>query len=227
MQFVTSPTEQTTAVTDLILAFLALTCVFQLRPLQPQLRWKATLWACAFGLLSLASVLGAIAHGVQMLPATNWLLWQPIQLSLGLMVALFVVAAIYDYWGKRRARQALPWLLGVGGAFFVLTQISPTTILMFVIYESVALVGALLVYTRLALMLRLPGASWIVGGILLSIVAAGVQATRVVTFTWIWQFNHNGAFHLIQLAGLLCFIIGLRASLRRPTVAQTQAAARI
>lgn len=64
-------------------------------------RWKATVWAWAFGLLTAASVLGAIAHGFKMSRALNDLLWQPLNPALGLTIGLFVAGVIHDLWGMR------------------------------------------------------------------------------------------------------------------------------
>ncbi len=72
---------------------------------------------------------------------------------------------------------------------------------------------ALALYGRLALTRRLPGAWLMVGGIVLTIVAAVVQATQLVSFTLIWPFDHNGVFHLIQIVALPVLAVGLRAGL--------------
>jgi hypothetical protein len=52
------------------------------------------------------------------------------------------------------------------------------------------------------------------GGILITIAAAGVQAGKLFAFTLIWPFDHNGAYHLIQMAGIVLIVAGLRKDLR-------------
>lgn len=213
MNFNESPTELTTAATDFILAVLAFGIVFYLLRLRSEHNWKANVWATTFGMLGLAGIFGALAHGVAMAPATNRLLWQPLNLALGLTISLFVVGAVYDRFGLRTARRALPVMLGIGVAFFAVTQIVTGTFLVFVIYEAAAMLTALVIYAQLAARRQLPGAAFMTVGVLLTIIAAGVQASKIIAFTFIWQFDHNGAFHLIQMVGLVMLLIGLRAGL--------------
>ncbi len=83
------PTELTTAATDAILALLALICIRWLGARRSADPGKVTLWILVLALLAVASVLGAVAHGFDLSSDTLYLLWQPLFLSLGLVVALF------------------------------------------------------------------------------------------------------------------------------------------
>ena len=74
----------------------------------------------------------------------------------------------------------------------------------------VALVG----YTWLACRGKLRGAWWMAAGILVTIVAAGVQASKGISFTLIWSFDHNGVYHLIQMVGMVLLAAGLGRALR-------------
>jgi hypothetical protein len=211
MEVIDNPTEQTTAATDLLLAAVASAGIVLLRrPCTDP--WKARLWATAFAGFALASVLGAMAHGLKLAPATTDLLWRLLNLTLGLTVALFVVAAVYDHWGRQVARRALPLLVAVGLGFFLTTQLRPGSFRVFVLYEAVALLIALLLYVRLALVCCMRGGGAMIGGILPSLLAA-VQTRGPVAFTLIWPFDHNGAFHLIQLIGLVALLWGIRSSI--------------
>ena len=212
MELIDIPTEQTTAVTDLVLATVAAAGIVLLRRPGGD-PWKARLWVTAFAGFAIASLLGAIAHGLKLKPATTDLLWRLLNLTLGLTVALFLVAAVYDHWGQQVARRVLPLLLAVGLGFFLTTQLRPGSFRVFVLYEALALLLALLLYVRLALVRRMPGAGAMIGGILLSLLAAAVQTRGTVAFTLIWPFDHNGVFHLIQLLGLVALLWGLRSSL--------------
>ena len=51
------------------------------------------------------------------------------------------------------------------------------------------------------------------GGILISLIAAGLQACKRITLNLIWSFDHNGVFHLVQIVGLCFLVAGLRLSL--------------
>ncbi len=213
MDLIDSPTEQTTAITDLILAVLSFGCALSVHRRRMADPWKATLWVWAFGLLSLASALGAAAHGFTLSPAVHRLLWLPLNMALGLVIALFVVGAIYDLWGLRVARRLLPILIAVGLVFFALAQIITGTFLVFLIYEAVALFLALIIYVQSAKTRGHPGAKLMVAGVLITIIAAAFQANRSIELTLIWTFDHNGVFHLIQMSGLVALVAGLRAAL--------------
>jgi hypothetical protein len=86
--------------------------------------------------------------------------------------------------------------------------------LVFTIYEAVAMLFSLCGYVWLAYKDRLDGAVWMSAGILISIVAALVQASKMTSFQLIWEFDHNGTYHLIQIVGILFLLTGLRKSLK-------------
>lgn len=219
MPFVDSPTEQTTAATDAVLAALALGCIWYLQRIpanRPRQRGKVNIWTGALFWLAVAAALGAVAHGFKLPGRVLKLLWNLLYLSLGFTVALFVVGVINDMWGRRVAYRALPVMLLGGLVFFGLTLLFPGSFLIFIIYEAVAMLFALGAYLRLALEKRLNGAGWMATGILITIIAAGVQATQSLSLTFVWPFDHNGLYHLIQMVGLGALMIGLRADLLSP-----------
>jgi hypothetical protein len=51
-------------------------------------------------------------------------------------------------------------------------------------------------------------------GIFVSIIAAGIQANKSVFLTFIWRFDHNGFYHLVQIVGLIILLMGLRSSIQ-------------
>jgi hypothetical protein len=178
--------------------------------------WKAGLWAWAFGLLALAAALGTVAHGFKMSAVTNQRFWQPLNLALGLTVALFVVGVVYDIWGLAAAQQILPLMLSFGVVFFAVTQVIGGAFLVFIFYEAAAMFFALGAYGWLAATGRLPGAAWMAAGVLVTMIAAAVQAGwngRKRPLTFIWQFDQNGLYHLIQMVGVILLLLGLRAAL--------------
>ena len=206
-------TELTTAATDAVLAVLALVCIRWLAARRTADPEKVTLWVLVLALLAVASALGAVAHGFDLSADALWLLWQPLFLSLGLVVALFVVAAVYDAFGAAAARRLLIPALVVGGAFYLLTLVFPGTFLVFVLYEAVAMLVALALYFRLALR---DGEKWawlMVLGIALNLVAAAIQATGTVRLHVGLPFDHNGVFHLVQMVAIVVLVAGVGASL--------------
>jgi len=207
------PAELTTAATDAVLAVLALVCIRWLavrRSADPE---KVTLWVLVLALLAVASALGAVAHGFDLSADTLWMLWQPLFLSLGLVVALFVVAAVYDGFGPAAARRLLIPALVVGAAFYLVTLVFPGTFMVFVLYEAVAMLVALVLYVRLAIRDREKWAWLMVLGIGLNIVAAGIQASGTVRLDLGVPFDHNGVFHLVQMVAIVVLVAGVGASL--------------
>jgi len=215
------PTELTTAATDAVLAVLAIACIRWLAVRRSADPDKVTLWILLLALLAVASILGAVAHGLALSPGLVYLLWQPLFLSLGLVVALFVVAAVYDGFGPRAARRLLIPALVVGAAFYLVTLVFPGTFLVFVLYEAVGMLAALALYGRLAIR---TGQRWtwlMVAGVALNILAAGIQATETVRVNLVIPLDHNGVFHLVQMVAIVVLVAGVGQSLQ--TVAHDSA----
>lgn len=207
------PTELTTAATDAVLAVLAVGGIRWLGARRSADREKVTLWVLVLALLAVASTLGAVAHGFELSPDTLFILWQPLFLSLGLVVALFLVAAVYDGIGPAAARRLLIPALVVGSAFYLVTLLFPGTFLVFVIYEAVAMLAALALYGWLAVRTGQRWAWLMVLGIALNIVAAAIQASGTVRLTLGVPFDHNGVFHLVQMVAIVVLVAGVGASL--------------
>jgi hypothetical protein len=201
-----SPFERVTAVTDIFMGLLAAYAVVHLAPLSG---FKPAVWAWTFGLLAFSSFLGAVAHGFEMTPKTNDRLWMPINLSLGLALGLFVVAALFDLSGESVARKFLPLMLVVGFGFFLITIWKPGTFMTFIAYEAVAMLFALGAYTWLFFTSNLAGTGWMVAGVFVTILAAVIQATGRAGRGIFWYFDNNGIFHLIQMIGLGLLLAGV------------------
>jgi uncharacterized protein DUF6962 len=225
MEINPSPTEQTTAVTDGLLFLLCLACVLYLRRIGRRDPWKTSLWCWTFGLVGLGSALGAVVHGFKHSSVVRELLWQPIHLSLGLAVALFLVGAIYDLRGARAARRSLPAMAAVAVAIYGITRIVPGTFLM-ILYEGAVMLLSLAAYSGLAWRGRLKGAGLMAAGVFITILASVVQATRSLSFTLLWPFDHNGIFHWVQMVGVLVLAAGLRAALQGEDFARSVPARR-
>ncbi len=213
MDLVDVPSERTSAITDVILAIVAVAGALYLNRIGHNVPWKAALWVWILGLLAVAAALGSIAHGFKMSGALKSSLWHPIYLSLGLLVALSVVGVVYDIHGETVARRILPVMLCVGVGFFGVTLLWPESFRVFVVYEVVAMLYALSGYILLAGQGLLDGAGLMALGIFVTIVAAGVQTKEALSFRLIWHFDHNGAYHLIQMVGVVLLVAGLRKHL--------------
>ena len=216
MEFIDIPTEQTTAATDAILAVLAFYGVLRLKRAGRKDQWKANIWVGVLALLGIAAMLGAIVHGLKLSEQTQSWLWHPLFLSLGILVALFLVAVVYDLKGKPAAGMLLPFALLTGLGFFIYITFAGGTFKMFVAYQGIVMLVAFCGYVWLALIKQLAGARLVASGILLTLFAAWVQANKALSFTFIWAFDHNGVYHLIEMLAIIMLIIGVNKALVSP-----------
>ncbi len=202
--------ELTTAATDALLAVVVVAGFAWLAGRTPP-SYRRRLWVFGLGLFALAGVIGAFVHGFELDPATRQLIWQPLYLTLGSALAFFSAGAIGDWRGDRAAARALAPLLALVIAFYLLTRLSGGKFLVFVIFEAAALLFALAVYAGLARK-GMRGAGLVLTGLVLSL-AGGVLQASSLSLHVVWEFNHNGLYHLVQLAGALFLIAGLRHTL--------------
>ena len=215
MKFVKDPLEQTTAATDIVLALVAFGGIVFLLGLllNSGELWKISIWSAAIGSIGLAAALGAVAHGLILSRTLHHFSWLVLNLALSLAISLFVVGVVYDLWGFEVSLKTLPILVITGLGFYLTTLFYPGIFFLFIAYEGVALVFALAAYIYLTIQQDLPGAYLMAAGVLASIIAAGIQANKSVVVTFIWRFDHNGIYHLVQVVGLLLLFAGLRKSL--------------
>jgi hypothetical protein len=211
--FVDIPTEQTTAVTDLILAaqaFIARYFVGRTSLDRPFFGW---LWSWIFCLLGCASLLGAVAHGVEMTKVVNETLWIPLYLVLGLVVAFIALTAISHFWHEQLAQRWLLAGIGVAVIFFAVTQLWSDSFMLFIVYEAVMMTFAFVLYTACIWRTgRQQGSSLLASGVFVGLVAAAVDTQQTWRLECIWTFDNHGIFHLVQMLSLLLISIGLYRS---------------
>ena len=203
----------TTAATDAARAFVCFAVVVQLVRLRVTAAWKRALWGWVLALLGVASALGAAAHGLAWSEAARAALWHPLYLLLGLSVTLFLAGGVYDWRGDASARRLLPWAVGMGLGFFLFIELLGGAFVIFVAYETIAMVSALAIYTFLWATGRLAGAGLVMLGIGLTILGGAVQ-TSDLGIRLIVPFDHNGLFHLVQLVATTVLVAGLRRGLK-------------
>ncbi len=211
--FIDIPAEQTTALTDAVLALMALYGVIALQRVGPHDPAKVRIWSWAFGLLAFSAALGAAVHGFKMTPGLKERLWVPLYLTLGLTVSLFPVAAAHDLWGGRAARKALVIMMSMAAAFFALAGWISGGFLVFVLYSAAIMIFMIGAYGWLAMMGKVKGAWLLAAGFVVAVIAGGVQAKRGIIVTLIWTFDHNGIYHILLMVGLAAIIAGLQKQL--------------
>lgn len=213
MKFTRNPTEQTTAITNILLSFAAAGAICYLQWIKSPEIWKINIWSLAFGLIALSGMLGAVAHGLEVPESRHRRIWNLLNLSLGLAVSVFVIGVAYDLWGPVIAKKIFPWMVVLAIGFYLITRLFDGIFIIFIIYEAVALFFAAGAYVWLTLTAQLNGALLMSLGVLASIIAAGIQATLKTSVKLIFEFDRNGIFHIIQAFGILLLWAGLRLSL--------------
>lgn len=211
MQWIDIETELTTAGTNLILAAVALYALVQIlrsRPTQ-SVAQRAAVWAIAFGFLTVAALLGFFAHAFVLSEAAEFLIWQPLFLSLGLTLSFFAIGVIIDLVELPASGPLIGAFVAAGVGFYAATLFLPGGFLVFIAYEAVLLVFALVSYAILSVRARVRYAHWMLAGIAVSIAAAAIQATGALSFRLIWQLDHNGIFHLVQVVGVVLLARGI------------------
>ncbi len=211
-ELVASATERTTAATDLLLAVAAFAGAWYLTRRGPG-SLAVRIWTAALVAAGLASVLGTITHGFVVSPALREWLWQPLFLLLGTTVACFVAGAVADGFGPRPARRVLALMLLAALGFYAATRLSGGDFVVFVMFQAAGLLAALAIYLRLAARHR-PGASLVAAALALSLAAGAIQANKSLALRLVWEFDHNGIYHLVQLGGLALLVAGLGTTLR-------------
>ncbi|TVQ29191.1 MAG: hypothetical protein EA382_00550 [Spirochaetaceae bacterium] len=211
MQWIDIETELTTAITDLLMAAVALYAIMKILSSRADQRigQRAIVWSVAFGFLALAGVLGFVAHGFVLSDAAKELIWQPLYLSLGLTMSMFAVGVIIDLANRPAPRGVVVAFVVAGIGFYSLTLFVSGSFLVFILYEAVLLLFALGAYSAILIRRRKRFAAWMLAGIAVSITAAVVQATGTASIQIVWAFDHNGLFHLIQIAGVALLLKGI------------------
>jgi hypothetical protein len=212
VELIASATERTTAATDLLLALAAFAGAWRLRRAAPE-GTASLIWVSALIAAGCASLLGAATHGLAISADLRETLWQPLFLLLGATVACFVAGSVADAFGARPARAVLPGMLALAVGFYAATRISGGNFIVFVGFQAAGLLAALAIYLRLAGVGR-PGATLVALALAVSLGAGAVQASESLALRFIWEFDHNGLYHLIQLAGLGLLVTGLASTLR-------------
>jgi len=213
LNFISIPTEQTTAVTDLILAVQSIVCIYVVRRTSDNQRFAMTLWTWVFALLCIASSIGTFVHGFELTQGFMRILWCPLYFALGLLVALVALAAVAHFGHENFSRRLLPASIGFAFVFFIVTQLWSDSFLLFVAYEAVMMMCALALYVAcLWVPNRQRGSGALALGVFLTLLAAAVDTQSTLRMQFIWAFDNHGIFHLIQMLGLLIISIGLYRS---------------
>lgn len=198
--------EPMTAVTD---GIMALVTIFLAAWLFAHARGRKTvsLWAWAFVAMAGAAFTGALYHSIRValpMPGPS-VLWKIVPVTTGAAMFFFGCAAATAW--LRRPRVAIV-LLAVQFAACV-----ALTVKINAFWVAVADAGPVLLALLIGALAH--RARWIAAGVIVTGVAAGVQAMKALQ---LGPFDHNDLFHLIQIAAMaLLYRGGLELGVTDPS----------
>jgi hypothetical protein len=189
--------EPMTLVTDYLLAALVL--VFALRLGRDGHRGQISIrmWSLAFYASAAAALAGGTYHGFNLYLSSlaAVLLWKITVYAVGLASLFLFAGAVFAALAETERRV----LLVLAGFKFILyaAWMATHNDFRYVIYDyAPTLLFVLLLQGFAFWKSREESAPWIVAGIVVSFVGAGVQASGFALHT---HFNHNDLYHVIQM----------------------------
>jgi hypothetical protein len=212
----TTPPEMTTAVTDFILGCLALGLLVRMRALKGMDPVRAGVWSWVFGLFCLASLYGTFVHAVAMPVEIRDLLWMPLSFILGMIVSVFVMAILVEWKGSAVLKRAAIVMISLGIIFFAvmmaLSKVITGYFIVFIGYSGLAMAFSFCICVYLSQQRHDRAYAFIAAGVAAIIMASVVQALRSFRVTFIWEFDHNSAYHFILMGAVVLIYKGIRKS---------------
>ncbi|MEI6667004.1 MAG: hypothetical protein WCP29_02525 [Acidobacteriota bacterium] len=194
-------TEPMTLATDYLMGAVALVlAVLLFRQGESDSQAAMRLWASALAMTALASFVGGSYHGfVEMLPpVVSARMWRLTLAATGVGSAALLAAAVVAGSTGALRRALLGVVVAKLACYLVLIWFRTEFITVIVDY-TLALVGVVLLAWLSGSSGLTGAAGWITAGVVVSVVAALIQALRVAPHP---QFNHNDLFHLVQTGAL-------------------------
>lgn len=201
--------EPATMLTDYLLAVLLLVWGIRLwRAGQDERQRSMLLWAAGFFAAAGAAAVGGTFHGFRLyLDSTSAAaLWKASTYLTG-TASWAMLSAAFLATTSRSLRSYLLVFAAIKYVVFAIWMTNHTEF-RFVIYDYAVSMACILV-SQIGEWCRRgsKSAPWIVGGILVATVAAGIQVGKVSPHP---QFNHNDLFHVGQMIGFYLFYRGGR-----------------
>ena len=200
--------EPMTVLTDCVLGICnAWWGVALLRQGCRQRQYSQALWGLGFIAAAVAAVLGGASHAVgDQSPATRRKLWKGTTLATGITSAsMFASTALACTTQPLKGKL----LLGIVAKLLAYCgwMAAHDKFLYVIIDYGTAMAGMVAFHGPAALRKGAANARYIVGGVLVSLVAAYIQMRKVKLHR---HFNHNDLYHLVQIGACYLFFRGGR-----------------
>ena len=209
---ITSGTEWTTAVTDLINGLITLIPVLWCLRKTPYTK-RYQLWTIAFAMLAVISIAGFFIHGFEMSESLIDVLWCGMYIILSLMISAYVTAVKYDIDGEKGYSHfhRISIILAVIVSLIMCITICILSIDIFLIF-SIYCLGNMIycIISLLGQVHKRPGFKWYLISIFVLIIGSILQTIKAIRFTIIWQFNSDTVYHFMTLLFMLIQFKGVR-----------------
>jgi len=200
-------TEPTTVATNVVLAVLAFVFAARLVHRSAAASSAAGAWfAAALLATGFAALIGAIAHATD--PSRDASLrerfWRSTLYVTGLIGATTIASVAY-FAARGYARAALLLFAAIKLVVYLYRVVREPEFRIAAVDYGIALAILVMGAVTELVRRRAPGMTWLIAGVLVSLVAGVVQARRLALHR---QFNHNDLYHVIQMAALYAFYRG-------------------
>ncbi len=199
--------EPTTMATDYVLAALCGVFAWRLWNLgKGAAQASVCSWAAGFVCFGLASLAGGTVHGFSTVLSEAILqsLWKGTTYAVGLASFFLLTGTLNACIAAPASRlvMPIPYVQLIVFAFWMATHDD----FRYVIYDYALTNLCILAFQcHAGISRRAVSAPWLIGGVLVSFLAAGVQFNEIALHQ---HFNHNDLYHVIQMGGMYLFYRG-------------------
>jgi energy-converting hydrogenase Eha subunit A len=164
-------------------------------------------WGIAFGWVAIAAAAGGTCHGFAPILTLSLLnrLWTLTGYAIGCASFFMLLGATFSTFAGWIRWVAIVAISGKAALYLAQVGQYQQFVPMAIDYGSAMLVVVLLQWVQLERQRR--SAIWISAGIGVSMIAIGIQATRISIAP---SFNHNDLYHLVQMVALYLLYRGAR-----------------
>jgi hypothetical protein len=199
--------EPTTMVTDYMLALLNGYFAWRLwRVGKEAAQVSVCSWAAGFACFGLASLAGGTFHGFSMLFSQAVLeeLWKVTVYAIGL-ASFFLLIGTFSASippPVRRFVILIPYVQLIAYVLWMATHDDFRNAIYDYAFTNLSIV---VLQLHAGISRRAVSAPWLIGGVLVSFLAAAVQVNEIALHQ---HFNHNDLYHVIQIGGMYLFYRG-------------------
>lgn len=198
--------EPTTTLTDYAIALETICFAVALVKTNHRKQQQAiAFWSLAFLGVAVAAIMGGTCHGFASTLGFDGLevLWHTMSYALGFSSFFMLLASVVS----SVPRSIRVWLLAAIGLKSILYfhGIESQDDFTYIVIDYLSAMAIVLMLQFRQLSTQPVSATWIIAGILISVLAVTIQASRVFIAPY---FNYNDIYHLIQMVALYCLFKG-------------------